>query len=257
MIRQELDIFLTALMFFTRIPVPTWANYTYKPEYLQESSRYFPLTGWIVGGVAAVAFVGADMVLPTTVAVLLSMVVSVFLTGAFHEDGFADMCDGFGGGVTKEKVLIIMKDSRLGTYGTIGLGMMLALKAVSSWEIAAYDYSLFPLVLLVAHSVSRLCAGSVLYTHEYVREDATSKAKPLSTQMSQRSLAVAALFGLLPLGLLYPFFWLLLLPVGVVRWGLARYFVRRIGGYTGDCLGAMQQVCEVMVYLSFLVLLFW
>lgn len=90
-------------MFFTRIPVPKWANYTYKPEYLQESSRYFPLIGWIVGGFGGGVFLLFNSASYYTISILTSMIGTILLTGAFHEDGFADFCDGFGGGTTKKK----------------------------------------------------------------------------------------------------------------------------------------------------------
>ena len=121
---SELQLFLAAVMFYTRIPVSQ--NVGYSEVSLQKSIRYFPLIGWIVGGLSALLFLGLSLLpLPTTVVVLLSMVASIWVTGAFHEDGFADVCDGFGGGWTKEKILAIMKDSRLGTYGAIGLFLLL------------------------------------------------------------------------------------------------------------------------------------
>lgn len=123
---KEFKIFLTAIMFYTRIPVGNikgWSN-----DMLNKSTRYFPLIGYIVGGIGALVFWGASQLFPIHIAVILSIVGTIFLTGAFHEDGFADFCDGFGGGIGTEKILDIMKDSRLGTYGSIGLLSMLALK---------------------------------------------------------------------------------------------------------------------------------
>jgi len=123
---QHIRIFFTALMFFTRIPCPSWVDHS--EEYLNKSSQYFPLVGGIVGAIGLAVLLGALWVLPVPLAVLLSMVATVLATGAFHEDGFADMCDGFGGGWTKEKILDIMQDSRLGTFGAVGLGLLMAVK---------------------------------------------------------------------------------------------------------------------------------
>lgn len=114
-----MNTFFTALMFFTRIPVP--GSIPYSKELLNKALRFFPLVGGIVGGIGAGILWLGMLIFPFPLALLLSMVVTIFITGAFHEDGFADFCDGYGGGITKERILEIMKDSRLGTYGTIGL----------------------------------------------------------------------------------------------------------------------------------------
>src|SRR3989338_8985606 len=144
--KREFQIFLTAIMFYTRIPVPRWVDHS--QEYLNESTRYFPLMGWIVGSWAAMAFYAAHFVFPLTVSVLLSMIASILITGAFHEDGFADMCDGFGGGGDKMQVLEIMKDSRIGTYGALGLMLMVVLKFIVLCAIPAVY---IPVLLIIAH----------------------------------------------------------------------------------------------------------
>ena len=117
--KKEVHYFLTAILFFTRIPCPKWVDHS--SEMLNKSNRYFSLVGILVGSIAALVYYLATFIFTLEVAIILSMVASVWTTGAFHEDGFADTCDGFGGGWTKEKILLIMKDSRLGTYGVIGL----------------------------------------------------------------------------------------------------------------------------------------
>lgn len=122
--RCQLELFLTAVMFYTRIPCPAWVGHS--EELLNEATIYFSVIGWLVGGVAGAVYWGAARLLGADVGLLISLVASVLLTSAFHEDSFADMCDGFGGGRTREKILAIMKDSRLGTYGAVGL--LLALK---------------------------------------------------------------------------------------------------------------------------------
>ncbi|HXB12726.1 MAG TPA: adenosylcobinamide-GDP ribazoletransferase, partial [Bacteroidia bacterium] len=119
--KKEIRIFFTALMFFTRIPCPKWVDHS--EEYLNRSSKYFPLMGWIVGGLSSIVFYSCSFFLPISVSVLLSMVTSIYVTGAFHEDGLADVCDGFGGGWIKDKIMDIMKDSRVGAFGVIGVVM--------------------------------------------------------------------------------------------------------------------------------------
>src|SRR5690554_3714540 len=120
--RRQVELFFTALGFFTRIPVP--AGIPWSPERLNHAARYFPLVGVVVGGVGAASFVAFNWLLPVSLAVILSMAVTIRLTGAFHEDGWADACDGLGGGWDKLQVLAIMKDSRNGSYATVGLVLM-------------------------------------------------------------------------------------------------------------------------------------
>jgi adenosylcobinamide-GDP ribazoletransferase len=257
-LQREIRLFFTALMFFTRIPCPAWVDHS--EEYLHHSSRYFPLMGWIVGGIGAAILFCSSFFLPTIIAVLLSMLATILTTGAFHEDGFADMCDGFGGGWTKERILEIMQDSRLGTYGTIGLIGMLALKAVCLLEIAQKTSIINAgFVMLAAHAASRFTAVTFLVTHEYARIDGESKSKPLATRMNISEFVTALISGLAPMLLLFPFLgWkvaLLLIPLLFAKWYLGRFYERWIGGYTGDCLGATQQVAEVAFYLVFTMML--
>ena len=258
--KKELQIFFTALMFYTRIPCPK--NIDHNPDYLNKASRYFPLIGWIAGSVAFGVYCIFNYLGTPEIAILFSMVASVLVTGAFHEDGFADVCDGFGGGWTKEKILMIMKDSAIGAYGAIGLVLLLVLKFqaltqlinISNTNFSNYNSQFTILLLFVsAHSISRLAAISIVFTHQYSREDASSKSKPIAQSYSWKEVVGAFFFGLLPLVILSYFqlqMLLVLMPVLLTRFLLARYFQKWIDGYTGDCLGATQQVCEVVFYIS-------
>jgi adenosylcobinamide-GDP ribazoletransferase len=241
---MELRYFFTALGYFTRVPVPRWVGY--EPHYLNAAARYFPLVGVLVGGVGALVYLAALRVFPPGVAVLLSMAVTLLVTGAFHEDGLADCCDAFGGAYTREDVLRIMHDSRIGAFGAIALVVALALK----WQTLT---ALPPLraagLMIAAHAASRACAISYLATLDYVR--AEGKAKPVAQRLTGVAFAWAALFGLPAL------FWpdwrfgcAALMMLAVLRFALGRYFVRRIGGYTGDCLGFAQQIFELAIYLA-------
>ena len=260
--KKELHIFFTALMFYTRIPCPK--NISHDPDYLNKASRYFPLIGWIVGTVAFMAYCIFNYLMTPEIAVVFSIIASILVTGAFHEDGFADVCDGFGGGWTKEKILIIMKDSAIGAYGAIGVVMLLTVKWMAISTLLNHtgipgpdQYLIGFLVLVSAHSISRMAAISIVFTHEYAREDATSKSKPIAQSHTGTEVLGASFFGLLPLAVLSYFQWqllLVLIPVLTTRFFLARYFQKWIGGYTGDCLGAVQQVCEVVFYLSVIAL---
>ncbi len=241
-------------MFYTRIPVPAWMQHD--EEMLNKATIYFPIIGWIVAGISALVFLGCSFVFPQSIALIISMVASILTTGAFHEDGFADVCDGFGGGWTKMKILEIMKDSRLGTYGATGLGLILSLKFLS---LQAVTNSNIIWALVVAHPLSRFVALSFIFTHSYVRENEDSKAKPLAKKMTTLEFSVAFIFAIIPLAIFGFYFQnyqvlLIFLPLLLLKWYLGRFFVKWIGGYTGDCLGATQQVAEVVIYLSLLIL---
>ncbi|HCY40208.1 MAG TPA: adenosylcobinamide-GDP ribazoletransferase [Prolixibacteraceae bacterium] len=247
--RKQLHIFLNAIMFYTRIPVPK--NLPYSDEMLNRSTRYFPFIGWIVGGIGAAVFYCLQFVLPLELAILLSMLTTIFVTGAFHEDGFADFCDGFGGGYTRERILTIMKDSRIGTYGSVGLFGILAVKFGSLHAIAPESISL---MILTGHAFSRLMPILIIYTSEYSREDATSKTKPIGKKGKGFDFALAVFFGLALLVFMPLAYSLAILPVMLfTTFIFRRYITRELGGYTGDCLGALQQIAEVEFYLGFVI----
>ncbi|QGZ60868.1 adenosylcobinamide-GDP ribazoletransferase [Paraburkholderia acidisoli] len=245
----ELRYFFTALGYFTRVPVPRWVGFD--PAWLNAAARYFPLVGALIGALAALVYVAALHVFPAGVAVLLSMAVTLLATGAFHEDGLADCCDAFGGAYQREDVLRIMHDSRIGAFGAIALVVALALK----WQtLAALPPARAALLMIAGHAASRAAAISYLVTLDYVR--AEGKAKPVAQRMSVGAWLCACVFGL-P-WLFWPTWqgaadWRLgatmLAVLAVLRFALGRYFVRRIGGYTGDCLGFAQQVFEIALYL--------
>jgi adenosylcobinamide-GDP ribazoletransferase len=245
----ELRYFFTALGYFTRVPVPRWVGY--EPHYLNAAARYFPLVGVLIGGLSAVVYLAALRVFPAGVAVLLSMAASLLVTGAFHEDGLADCVDAFGGAYTREDVLRIMHDSRIGAFGAIALVIALALK----WQtLVALPPMRAASLMIAAHAASRTCAISYLATLDYVR--AEGKAKPVAQRLSAGAFMCAAIFGLpwllWPKGLAAPdwrFAGSVVVVLLVLRVAMGRYFVRRIGGYTGDCLGFAQQVFELSIYL--------
>ncbi len=246
--KKEIHIFFTALMFFTRIPCPKWVNHD--SEYLQKSSKYFSLVGIIVGSIGALVFYLTSFLFSVDISLLVSIASTIYVTGAFHEDGFADVCDGFGGGWTKDKILLIMKDSRLGTYGTIGLVLLLSIKFAALREIETHY---IPLVMIAGHSASRCIATTLIYTHPYVRDTDTSKAKPAAKNMSFGMLVLSCLFGLAPLLFFRnPFVFITIVPMYLSKLFLGAKFRKWIGGQTGDCAGAVQQLSEVIFYLTLL-----
>ncbi len=243
---HQLKLFFTALMFLTRIPAPKWVGYS--NDNLNKCNRYFPLVGLIVGGVGGLIYYLGSFVFPINISVLLSIIGTILLTGAFHEDGFADTCDGFGGGWTVEKILLIMKDSRVGAYGMIGTILILLMKflAISSIPNAVIIPS-----IICGHAISRMFAVTTMFTLPYVREDETSKSKPVTKNLHVIDLWIAVFIGLASLLIFQNWMiYLSVIPLLITKFWMDRYFKKWIGGYVGDCLGAVQQVTEIVFYLS-------
>jgi adenosylcobinamide-GDP ribazoletransferase len=196
--KKQVDIFFTALMFFTRLPVPKRIDHS--PDLLQKSSRYFSWVGILVGLIAGVSYLACKQIFSPALSIFFSMILSILITGAFHEDGFADVCDAFGGGWTKEKILIIMKDSRLGTYGVTGLTSMLCFKFLLLFELSTeLNGWLLAGIIISAHSLSRFAAITMLQQYQYVSDNETGKSKPLAnSKLHPDEMVIALIGGFLP-----------------------------------------------------------
>lgn len=259
MYKRELSIFFNAVTFLTRIRVPR--HIAHSPEYLEETPRYYPVVGMIVGLISALVYLLVEFAFTSDIALATAIIVGIFTTGAFHEDGFADVCDAFGGGWTKEKILTIMKDSRLGTFGVIGLIGVLTLKFLLIRELFAYtnpgsdfgyinpEYQYIVGIFLCAHASSRLMPQYILLKYDYVADIDASKSKPITKQKpTAGKLAISTAFAVIPFILIgYPYL-LALVPMWIAAVFMGRFFRKWIGGYTGDCLGAVQQVTEILFY---------
>ncbi|MEM7706904.1 MAG: adenosylcobinamide-GDP ribazoletransferase [Pseudomonadota bacterium] len=246
---NELAIFALAVQFLTRIPVPVGNAYT--PARLAAAPRYFPLVGAMVGGLCAAVFLLAQPLLGSTVSTLLVLAAGMLLTGAFHEDGLADTFDGLGA-VSREQMLTVMRDSRLGTFGAAALGLVIALKAGVLIELPLGTVAT---ALAVGHGLSRLSAVLVIATSRYVRDEGTGK--PTADGIDSGSLRVALLTGVVMLAWVAAtigFSNALSVLAGLLlgHAGMRALFERRLGGYTGDTLGAVQQTSELGVYLGLL-----
>ena len=248
--REERAIFLLTVQFLTRLPVRDPALWS--AARMAAIPRYFPAVGALVGALMAAVWALAALLLPPVPAALVTVAFGLLLTGAFHEDGFADACDGLGGGTTRDRALEIMRDSRLGTYGAAGLGLMLASRVA---VLAALPVALVPAALVAGQALSRASAVAAIATGSYARDHGT--AKPVQEGVDRASTAVAALSALaVALGAA------LWLPWGALAGGLAglvlgylamrRAYQRKLGGYTGDCLGAVQQCAEIGFLLGLL-----
>lgn len=246
--RNEGAIFLLAVQFLTRLPIGSAQLFT--PDRMAESVRYYPLVGALVGGFSALVFYVATYLFPAPIAILLAIASGLLITGAFHEDGLADTFDGIGGGVTRERALEIMKDSRLGTYGTLALVTALALKIGA---LISLPVALVPIALIAGHGLSRLSSLLVIATSRYVREEGTGK--PVAGGISGIGLLIAGLTGLALIAI-----WTMSYTPIALAWAIGGlllghclmrlFFERKLGGYTGDTLGAVQQMSEIGFYLG-------
>lgn len=253
--RRELRRLLIALGYFTRVPIPAWVGWS--AQGLNRAARYFPLIGVLVGSVAALVLYAASALWPAALAVPISMAASILLTGAFHEDGLADAADGFGGGYDPQRVLAIMQDSRIGSYGAIALILVLLGKFSALLALAEHGLALAAAVVVSAHAASRACALGVMAVLPYVRMEGDAKARPVAEGIGRSDWIIGLVLGAAPLALvaamhLMPLRSVLLaiLATLAVLVMAARYFRRRISGYTGDCLGATQQLAELAFYFA-------
>ena len=254
----EWSLFLSAVMFYTRLPTPT--NAPHSEEILNRSRKYFPAIGLIIGLLAAATFYIAHQAFSHGISVLFMIIATVLATGAFHEDGFADSCDGVGGGWSKEQVLTIMKDSRVGTYATVGILLLRSLKFMALWELSSLSFSLFASLLITAHVISRKISSMIIEYFDYVQDIDVSKVKPITDRrLNKPDLMVSSIISVLVL--LFLAVQALSATVSaaiaaiLIGYLFANYSRRRIGGYTGDVLGAIQQLAEMFFYLGFLALL--
>ena len=251
-----------AIQFLTRVPVPSASGY--QARWLSESLRYFPLVGGLVGLASVTVWWLSSRLFPQPIAVGLMLAASLLITGAFHEDGFADTCDGLGGGDTRERALAVMKDSRIGAFGALGLIVLMGLK----WSaLLALPRATFCLIVVAAHVVSRWCSIGLVWALPYARADGAGKSQQFDRGLSRAQWLLSGAIGML--AVVIPAIWPGITPSNALAtaagMGLAAAavtallagacFRQRIGGYTGDCLGAAQQASELMFLLGALAVL--
>jgi adenosylcobinamide-GDP ribazoletransferase len=244
---DELRLAFTALQAFTRVPVPAWVGWS--PAQAQACVRYLPVVGALVGAVAALVHALALHWWPAPVAVLLAMAATLLVTGAFHEDGLADSADGLGGGgADRAKVLAIMQDPRVGSFGVVALVLALALKFQL---LAALPAERFAVVSIAAHMASRCSALWVMVRLPYLREDGPSKSRSMAARLSVAAWTFAALTTVPALAALGLGMALAVLVTAVAAGGVAVGLLRRgLGGWVGDTLGAAQQCTELAILMA-------
>ena len=247
------DRIWAALIFFTRLPF--WRLYQPPKACYETVVEHWPLVGWLTGGVMAATLYGASMVLPYQVAVLVAIVMRLLLTGALHEDGLADFLDGFGGGGNnRQRILDIMKDSHIGTYGVIGLVLYLLLLFFS---LSSMSPEMAALAILAADPYAKMLTAQLVSMMPYARREEEAKAKVIYRKITLVSGVSLAVQGLLPIGLFVWYMGIVWEPLIFIP-ALVMYFLylliwRRLHGYTGDCCGAVCLMVELSVYLTLMV----
>ncbi|MDE6338626.1 MAG: adenosylcobinamide-GDP ribazoletransferase [Muribaculaceae bacterium] len=246
-----------AIGFFTRIPV--WRLTDIPADKYKRVVDLWPLAGWFTGGITALTLWGGLQILPTVVAVILAFAIRLILTGALHEDGLADFIDGMGGGTNRTRILEIMKDSAIGSYGVIGLIFYFLLLIGCVTSFPAYGA---PLIILIADPWSKFCGSLLINFLPYSRKQEEAKNKLIYDRMSPMTFAICLLCGLLPCLIIIPILHLIppvlmfaLLPSLSLSILIILYLRYKIGGYTGDCCGATALLCELTFYLSALIVL--
>lgn len=247
-VREEFAVFLLAVQFLTRWPTPSRGRFS--EARFAATTRYYPLVGAMIGAFSGAVFWLAHLVFPMGLAIVLAAAATLLATGALHEDGFADTCDGLGGGTTRERTLEVMRDSRLGTYGAAGLGLMLATKVLA---LVATPPEVVPWLLIAAHAASRSSAVLAIATSTYVRDAgiASSVSDSVAPDGLVLALATGAAAAAVLLVVATPA--TMLTGIGGLAIGhlaMRAMYERRLGGYTGDCLGAVQQTSELGMYLG-------
>jgi adenosylcobinamide-GDP ribazoletransferase len=249
--RRQMDVFLAAVMFLTRLPVGKL--HQFRVEDLASSAVYFPVIGALVGLAGGLALL-TKFLLPSFMAVLVCMLVTICLTGGLHEDGLADSADGLIGGQTPQRRLEIMKDSRIGAYGALALWFSLTAKLILIESLVATNIGTAITAVVTAHSLGRTATVALLAGLPYVRPE-DSKSSRFGNKVTLTQLAIGIVFPVILALLLLRLHGLICLVTAIVlTLGCGFYFKRRIGGITGDCLGATNQLVELGAYVSLVIL---
>lgn len=236
---------LAAFIFFTRLPF--WKIKEVPQECFKHVVSYWSFSGWLTGGMMALIFWSAGTILPHGIAVILALTSRLLVTGALHEDGLADFFDGFGGGTNRESTLRIMKDSHIGSYGVLGL---LIYYLLACNLLVALPLAVTPFVLLGGDTWSKFISSNIINCLPYARKEEDSKSGTVYTRMNVREVVISALGGMLPLLLLPLSYGLVCLFPIPVFFFTCRMMKRRLGGYTGDCCGALFLFSEMSFWLG-------
>jgi adenosylcobinamide-GDP ribazoletransferase len=237
---------LAALIFFTRLPF--WRIAQVPADCFKRVVPLWPVVGWLTGGIMAAVFWLCSCVMPPLMAWTAAIIARLLVTGCLHEDGLADFCDGMGGGTTRQRVLEIMKDSHIGTYGVVGLILYFLMMIEAGSQV---DARMMCGTIIAADCWSKACASNIINLLPYARKAEEAKSKTVYERMTVAEWLLSVCAGLLPAVLFLPPYFLPALAVPVVVFlVLTQLMRRRIEGYTGDCCGAMFLLCELSFYLT-------
>lgn len=239
-----------ALIFFTRIPFYKLKCFNVDPKYFKEAINYWSIAGWVTGGISVATLYLADHLFSYEIAIVLTLLMRVLITGALHEDGLADFVDGLGGGTTKKRVLEIMKDSHIGTYGVLSLIFYFMLRY---FLLINLSFHTALVTLFVADTFCKMLCSHMTFFLPYARDAETSKAKLVYVPMSIKAVILAGLAGLLPLFVTAFFFPCILIAIisSIIVFGIVIALLnKRIQGYTGDCCGAIFLLCELAFFMA-------
>lgn len=243
------DRIWASFIFFTRLPF--WRLHQPPQECYKTVVEHWPLTGWLTGGAMAATLYFGSIVMPWPVVIILAIVVRLLITGALHEDGLADFLDGFGGGGNnRERILAIMKDSHIGTYGVLGLIVYELLLAATLYTLNAETAAL---AVLAADPYAKMVTSQLILMMPYARREEEAKAKTVYRKFNTWSGVSLAIQGLLPMVLflyLTGLSWelIIFLPC-IMMYFLFLFIWNKLRGYTGDCCGAVCLLVELTVYL--------
>ncbi len=241
---------IAAFIFFTRLPIWQHKMFYLDAKYFENVINYWAITGWLTAGVMAGTLWVAAQFLPFSVAVIMAIVARIWLTGALHEDGLADFFDGMGGGHTKERILAIMKDSFIGTYGVLALVIYYLLLFN---VLIQFDLQMAVVLILAADPLAKFISSNITLLLPYARSGDTSKSGVVYRKMQLMPFVLSAVFGVLPLLLLLEakMWWAMIVPI-LLFFLLAYFLKKKIGGYTGDTCGALFLLNELSILIAVL-----
>jgi len=240
-----------AFVFFTRLPFWRLKAFQVPAGYYSQVINYWAVIGWLTGGIMAGTLWLSSLILPYPIAIVLALLSRLLITGALHEDGLADFLDGFGGGTDKEKILAIMKDSHIGTYGVIGLIFYFLLFYLL---LSSLPVNIVCIIILIADPVCKLICSQITVFLSYARTAETSKSKTVYNKMSLNPLIISCFFGLFPFILIPNIKLIIAILFPILTFFILIYLMKKkIGGYTGDCCGALFLLCELSFYVGIVI----
>ncbi|WP_329903325.1 adenosylcobinamide-GDP ribazoletransferase [Porphyromonas pogonae] len=245
-----LDRLLASLTLFTRLPF--WRIKNIPAQAFERATDFWPVAGWITGGAMAITVWSTMYIVPVSIAVILAIIVRLLLTGAFHEDGLGDLFDGFGGGRDAEGILRIMKDSRTGSYGVVG---MIIYYLLLFNTLILIPPTILSIALVVGDPLCKALTAQLTNLLPYARNIEESKTHTVYNRMGIGSFVICAITGLLPAIILLPTMYFAAFSLSIIIFAILVYMMKnKLSGYTGDCCGATFLLTELGFYMGVMVI---